>query len=330
MSDAVRLSVVIPFHNSQRTLDKCLESVERALGGGMEVLLVDDASEDGSAATAGRYPFRLITMDRQRGPAAARNRGADEARGELLLFVDADVVLRPDTIEQLLATYRARPNIAGASAIYSDRPVLPGWFQQFKAMEEACKYAAYRGEKYSAFDTHCGSVRRDVFLELGGFNTAYAGADTEDLEFGHALAATHRNCINPEAVVDHHHACFRRGLWNYCRRSFHWARMFVERPLFDEAVTTRANGASVLLACAAAAAFCGAIVYAPLAWAALAAAVAFVIWNRAFVGLVVRKTRYSAVWLVPVFLLFMFALQIAVGAGALAGLVYGAARRLSP
>ena len=328
MSQPVRLSVIIPFHNAERTLQRCLESVKQAISDDMEVLLIDDGSSDASPATATQYSFRLIRMPRCSGPAAARNRGAHEARGELLLFIDADVVLHDDTIDQILETYQQRIDIVGVSAIYSDKPLLSGLFQEFKTLEETYKYSAYRSQAYSGFDAHCASIKRDIFLELGGFNTSYTGADTEDLEFGHVLAKKYQNCINPAAVVDHHYASFWRGFWNYCRRSFYWAHVFVDRPIFDEAVTTRSNGISVLIACGSTAALFLAPWYTPFLWAAVVLAVTFVCWNARFVWLVVKRTRYRAIWLVPVFLLFMFSLQFAVGVGAFCGLIYATKRLL--
>ena len=92
------LSVVIPVYNSARTLERCLSAVSAQLRPGDEVIVVDDRSTDDVGAVAKRFRATLVRLDRQSGAAAARNRGADRATRPVLLFIDADVVLRTDAI----------------------------------------------------------------------------------------------------------------------------------------------------------------------------------------------------------------------------------------
>lgn len=316
------VSVIIPFYNAERTLRRCLLSVEAALRKDMEAILVDDASTDNSHRIAAQFSYKLISLQRRSGPAAGRNRGADEAKGEYLLFVDADVILREDTIERLIKTYKERPDIAGVSAIYSDRPVAPGLFQEFKAIEETYKYSSYVADEYSAFDTHCGCVRREVFIEMGGFSESYKNADTEDVEFGYKLARKYKNCINPNVKVEHIYPTYWKGLRNYCRRSFYWIRLFISRLKFDQAVTTRSNAFSVLLAFSSALTVLLSLWHMELLWLSLAGLVAFILCNIRFFRIVVSKNRYSTLYKGMIFLFFLYTLQLAVGVGTVIGLIY--------
>jgi glycosyltransferase involved in cell wall biosynthesis len=323
------LSIVIPFYNAEQTIGRCLTCVEAALRPGMEVILVDDGSTDGSVRDASRFPFELIRLPARSGPAAARNRGAEKARGEYLLFLDSDVLVRPGTFEALLRSYSENPQIVGVSAIYSDRAVAPGLFQEFKALEETYKYSAYRADRYSAFDTACGSVRRDVFHEVGGFNSEYSDADTEDVELGYSIARKYRNCINPGVAVDHVYAGHPRGIRNYCRRTFFWVRLFLSRRQFDQAVTTSSNASSVLLASTAALAMVLGFWRVELLWLGLTLLLAFVAWNIRFFSLAAARVRLSGAYKLIPFLFYLYTLQLAVGVGATAGLLYWPIRSLA-
>ncbi|MBZ0253839.1 MAG: glycosyltransferase family 2 protein, partial [Candidatus Methylomirabilis sp.] len=118
------LSIIIPAYNAERTLGKLLDSILASEGlpepGEYEILLVDDASTDGTRRVAEEYAERLqleeqrrgrflaaspLTVVRQspnQGPARARNLGVQRSRGDLLLFLDADVALHRDTLRRLL------------------------------------------------------------------------------------------------------------------------------------------------------------------------------------------------------------------------------------
>jgi len=316
----VLLSIIIPFHNAERSLEHCLEALQGVANHEMEVILVDDASSGRSFTIASGFPYQYIRLEKRSGPATARNRGAELAKGKFLLFLDADVVVHQDTLEKLLQTYERRPEIAAVSGIYSDRPVLPRWFQEFKAIEETSKYRSYSSDRYSSFDSHCASIRREVFSRLGGFDPRYKGADTEDADLGYRLAAkNYINCINKEARVDHYYKNFFKSLWNYCWRSFLWSRLFLKRLRFDEAVTTASNAFSVFLASGLATATVLSFWFQGLLWFAGVGLILFIVWNHGFFELVLRKTGWKILFKGPIYLFFLFMLHVAVGVGIFLG-----------
>ncbi len=317
------ISIIIPFCNAEKTLQKTIRSVEAVLDDGMEIILVDDASTDNSAVIADKSRHKVIHFSKNKGPATLRNRGAEMAQGKYLFFVDSDVVLRKETIKNILKTYQERPEVVGVSAIYSDKPLLPGLFQEFKALDETCKYSRYCSDRYSGFDGHCSSIRRDVFFDIGGFNTAYAGADIEDAEFGNALVSkNYINCINKKAIVDHHYLNFSHVLWNHCRRSFYWIRLFLLKKRFDEAVTTAYNAFSVFLVLITILALSLSIFNINFAWIAAIAQIGFIVWNRDFLKIIIKKAGMTAFYKIPIFLFFTICLHLAIGVGALGGLFY--------
>jgi glycosyltransferase involved in cell wall biosynthesis len=97
-SGAIDVSVIIPARDAAPTLERTLRALEaQKLDRGFEVIVVDDGSRDETAAIARRYDglVRLIRNEDSRGPGAARNRGAEEARGPMLAFTDADCFPTP-------------------------------------------------------------------------------------------------------------------------------------------------------------------------------------------------------------------------------------------
>lgn len=316
------VSIIIPFYNAEKTLKRCLFSIHYALRKNMEVILVDDASTDDSPRIAAEFPYQIIRIQEHNGPATCRNIGAEKAKAKYLLFIDADVILQKDTIEKLIGTYNERPDIVGVSAIYSDRPVAPGLFQEFKAIEQAYKYSNYTADRYSAFDTSCGSIRRDVFFKIGGFNTSYKNADTEDVEFGYNLSQRYINCINPNVTVDHIHANYLHGVYNYYSRSFYWTKLFLPRLKFDEVVTTKSNALSALIALSVTLTFFFSFWYKKLLWFSIAGLIIFILWNIRFFRIAVQKNCHSSLYKVWPFLFYLYTLQLSVSLGASVGLVY--------
>jgi glycosyltransferase involved in cell wall biosynthesis len=102
------ISVVIPVHNGEAFLDQAIESALGQTWPRTEVVVVDDGSSDRSAEIASSYPVTLVRQDKQ-GIAAARNRGAETAGGELLSFLDQDDLFLPEKLERQLEALRAAP-----------------------------------------------------------------------------------------------------------------------------------------------------------------------------------------------------------------------------
>ncbi|HET6718496.1 MAG TPA: glycosyltransferase family A protein, partial [Rhodocyclaceae bacterium] len=118
----LELSVVIPAFNAADTLPELLASLAPQCSDTIEVIVVDDASTDGTADLAAAYPWvRWLTQAANRGVGAARNRGADAASGELLLFLDADTVATPQLLARVIAFFGEHPDIDAASGTYAER-----------------------------------------------------------------------------------------------------------------------------------------------------------------------------------------------------------------
>ena len=187
------VSVIIPAYNAGDDLDRCLEAVLKSDCALVECIVVDDASTEASTAEiARRHGATLVTMDEQGGPGKARNRGAELARGDVLMFTDADVVLHPDAIGIAARALRDDPEVGAVFGSYDDRPAHPSFLSRYRNLYHHWNHQV-GSEEASTFWTGCGAVRRDVFLELGGFSPEFSRPSIEDIELGYRLrAAGHR------------------------------------------------------------------------------------------------------------------------------------------
>jgi cellulose synthase/poly-beta-1,6-N-acetylglucosamine synthase-like glycosyltransferase len=183
-----------------------------------EVIVVDDGSTDAAALVVGSYRALLISQEHA-GPAAARNRGAAQAKGSFLLFTDADCQPEADWIEQMLAPL-SDPIVAGAKGVYRTRQTsLVARFTQAEYEEKYRRLG--RANQIDFVDTYSAAYRRDVFRAHGGFDPEFLL--DEDQEFSFRLAgAGLRLVFAPMAVVYHQHPA---TLWEYARRKArlaHW------------------------------------------------------------------------------------------------------------
>ena len=185
------LSVVIPFHRNLQQLERCLSAVLRAVElapvpTAIEVIVVADGSPVDATGAAREAGARLLAIDGPRGPAAARNRGAAEARGELLLFVDTDVVIHRDVLVRFLHLFERQPDLAAAFGAYDDRPADPGFFSQCRNLAHSFVHQRSKREAQT-FWAGLGAVRAEAFAAVDGFDERFRFPCVEDIDLGYRM-----------------------------------------------------------------------------------------------------------------------------------------------
>jgi cellulose synthase/poly-beta-1,6-N-acetylglucosamine synthase-like glycosyltransferase len=221
------VSVIIPVYNGSQSLPACLEALQRQTYRPVEVIVVDDGSTDGTAAIAAQCGVKVLCQVHA-GPAAARNLGAHAARGDILLFTDADCTPVRDWVERMVAPF-ADPNVAGAKGEYRTRQ--GELVARFVQQEYQARYDRMAGQADIDFvDTYSAAYRRDLFLAAGGFDTIFPTASVEDQEFSFRLAGQgYRLVYVPGAIVYHQHD---RTLAEYVRRKYRigfWKALVMRR-----------------------------------------------------------------------------------------------------
>jgi cellulose synthase/poly-beta-1,6-N-acetylglucosamine synthase-like glycosyltransferase len=314
------ISVIVPAYNAAQTLDACLAALGAQTVGAdaYEVIVVDDGSTDRTAAVARAHGVCLI-QQANAGPAAARNRGAQAARGEILLFTDADCAPAPDWVERMAAPF-ADPAVMGAKGVYRTRQRSP--VARMVQVEYESRYARMAGRQQIDFvDTYAAAYRRGVFVESGGFDTVYRTASVEDQELSFRLAGRgHRLVYVPQAIVYH---CHDETVGQYWRRKYgigYWKALLLrahpQRAVRDSH-TPQALKAQIGLLGAA----CACVLLAPwLAWARWGALVVLALALSAASPLLVRAARRDLA-LLPVACLLVLVRALALGTGLVAGAV---------
>jgi lipopolysaccharide/colanic/teichoic acid biosynthesis glycosyltransferase/GT2 family glycosyltransferase len=213
----VKASVIVPAYNAAQTIERCIEALlkQSVTREEYEVIVVDDGSTDSTATLARSYGVRVITQPRQ-GPAAARNAGAGQATGEILLFTDADCAPTPTWIEEMTKPF-SDPEVAGVKGTYLTRQrELVARFVQIEYEDKYDRMA--RQERIDFVDTYSAGYRRDIFLANGGFDTTFPTASVEDQELSFRLARKgYKMVFAPKARVVHRHDV---SLGEYIRRKF--------------------------------------------------------------------------------------------------------------
>ena len=184
------LSAVIPAYQASRVLPACLDALAASNVQPQEVIVVDDGpSTDDTAAIARGRGARVISMTRQLGPGGARNAGVAAAGGDLILFVDSDVCVRPDAVGKLVAVFADQHDIAAAFGSYDTSPPASNFTSQYKNLLH--HYVHQQGrEDAQTFWAGLGAVRRSAFEAVGGFDAQrYGRPSIEDIELGYRLLA---------------------------------------------------------------------------------------------------------------------------------------------
>jgi glycosyltransferase involved in cell wall biosynthesis len=197
------VSIIIPVYNGASTLGRCLDAVLKSALAPDECIVVDDRSTDDSADIARRYGVRVIQAEGHGGPARARNLGASAARSEILLFIDADVSVHPDTISKVVEAFKSAPVVDAVIGSYDFEPACPNFLSQYKNLFHTWVHQNSRRDAVT-FWTGCGAIRRSLFQACGGFNENWRRPSVEDIEFGALIRrAGGRILLDRDVQVQH-------------------------------------------------------------------------------------------------------------------------------
>ena len=204
MNEVPRISVIIPTRNGAATLPKCLESLRSASIKPHEIIVVDDASNDGSAEIAARFKCRVISLKENIGAARAKNRGAAVATGDILFFTDDDVFISKDALAIMIENF-TDPRVAGVVGLQDCSLPFLDFASNYKNLWMRFTYSQLPRTGIGVFYTTVAAIRREVFQQVGGFDESYRGASIcEDTEFGQRVwGAGHLLLSDPRVTVTH-------------------------------------------------------------------------------------------------------------------------------
>jgi glycosyltransferase involved in cell wall biosynthesis len=222
------VSIILPAHNEAAGIGATVQAVLRQTSAdvAVEVIVVDDGSTDATAENAQAAGARVIRLAGPGGgPAAARNRGAAAARGDPLVFLDADCVPRPGWLAALLAAH------AGGAVVVGGALDLPPGLPALARCDYYCGWYLVHSRRDAGWVPHHPppnlSIRRAAFLATPGFSEEpHLRYTNEERALQAELRrAGHRIYFEPKAVVYHYN---RPTLGNLLRRNYRWAYTALE------------------------------------------------------------------------------------------------------
>jgi cellulose synthase/poly-beta-1,6-N-acetylglucosamine synthase-like glycosyltransferase len=229
------LSVIVPVYNASRLLPAVLGGLlasdlprER-----FELIVVDDGSADDTATQAARSADTVIRLPGPpNGPAYARNRGFELSRGEVVVFIDADVVVHTDTLRRFVEIFEQHDDVGAVCGSYDADPPEQGLMSQYRNLVHHHVHHQNAGD-VDTFFAGVGAVRRDVFAEAGMYDEwHFARPQIEDIELGARIRGLgKRILLQPEIQGTH---CKAWTLASVLRtdlrdRGIPWARLLAHR-----------------------------------------------------------------------------------------------------
>jgi glycosyltransferase involved in cell wall biosynthesis len=293
---APNISVIIPVYNGAAYLNSCLQAVAASDYRSYECIVVDDGSTDASRTIAAEFPMpiRIVDIfDGPRGPGYARNRGVEAARGAILFFLDADIVLSRGALRRVASLFQERTDVAAVFGSYDSRPAAAGVVSRYRNLLHHFVHQNGNREA-STFWAGCGAIRRSVFQQIGGFDEKrFSRPSIEDIELGYrlrqsgyrivldkGLQGTHLKSWNLYSLIQTDVAC----------RATPWSRLILERKSLPDdlnlKVGQRVSFALVALACVL---FLGSIVQPSWFVGSAAALVVVAIINRHLYAFFLRQ-----------------------------------------
>ncbi len=258
VKNKIVLSIVIPARNSEKTIGKLLLSINNSNFKNfnrIEAAVVDDYSEDGTKkivrqnAAKMKFPLQLLLQNKQRGPGAARNKGAKAAKGKYLFFLDSDTQLKKNTL-QIAFDLVKKNNIKAFTGIWDCHQETTKFFPQFKAFRDWSYWLFERQQnsRYYLFSTRVAGIDKKLFFRIGGFDENYSQLEDFDLTYRIEKIAPIKFC--PELQVFHEFEDFWPIAKKYFKRSHVWAKLYLKRYKFDPVATSQKEAVKAITASA--------------------------------------------------------------------------------
>lgn len=221
------ISIIVPSHNSEKTIQKNLESLLKQDYKGRYEIIVVDSSKDKTPDIVSKFPVKLINQ-KPKGPATARNLGVKKSNGNIVVFIDSDCIAPKNWLRNLLKPF-SNNNVVAVAGTYKtknkDNPIA-----RFTGYEIEQRHKKMKMFKYIDFvATYNCAYRKRIFIKLGGFNKKLTQAEDADLSFRIAKKG-YKIRYQPSAYVYHYHPDtltkylkqkFWRGYWKVFLYSKH-------------------------------------------------------------------------------------------------------------
>ncbi len=280
------VTVVVPVFNGDATIRQCLKALFSSTLANFEVIVIDDGSTDSTVEIARSFPCQVLVRSSNAGPATARNHGARLAKAEILYFLDADIVVKPETLSDVVQALHDRPEVCAVFGSFGKETVPQNFVSVYKNLLHHYTHQNSNPDA-TAFCGGFSAIRTRVFLDNGGFNPKQRFL--EDVELGYRLRrAGHRIWLKRDIQVSH---CKQYSLASLIRsdvagRAIPWTRLMLGMRTYSRDLNTRIHH---VLSLPVAFLLLGCLAYPPMWRLSLPFAILFVVMNRGFLTFTWRE-----------------------------------------
>ena len=239
----LKTSLIIPAWNAENTIEDCLLSAIKAKSSPNEIVVVDDVSTDNTVNIVNKLAkeyskIKLLRLDKNVGPAGARDYGAKFAFGEIFFFTDSDTLILDFTFINCLNTMK-KYKADAVSGIYHPEPINKGIAQLYKALFFYYQFARHKKPfAYETFNGQIAAIKKAVYEDTGGYNKEILwGMDNENEEFGRRIIKKNVLLLDPTFQVKHNFPSLRKLTKTYFYRVSTWMFVFMEDLKFESGGT---------------------------------------------------------------------------------------------
>lgn len=224
----MEISVIIPAFNREKTIGAVLDSIFESTLQPYEVFVIDDKSDDWTAEIAKKYPVEVISLPKNHGPAVARNIGAQRATGDLLVFIDSDVLIKPDSLQRIHDSIHC---VFGNPEFDNGSKSIFGRHFNWRTCFNFSRLPPYNDIVWGSIF----GIKSSAFDEVGGFSRDKNFIGVEDNELGYRLRKRRVIFHDKDLLVTHlKEMTFWELLKNDFKRAFARVNlMFKHRKITD-------------------------------------------------------------------------------------------------
>ena len=220
----VKISVIIPLYNAEKYIEECIKSIIEAEPLDKEIIIVNNNSKDKGPEIVSKFKEVKLIQEIKKGPSAARNRGIKESTGDILLFLDDDLVIDKNYILEITKTFDQDKKILAVGGIahsYDRKSII--------SLSHEVRLMGYSPSKQGIFEvktipTMTFSTLKKIIDEVGAFDENLMGA--EDYDICLRIRKKGYKCVmNSKAIVYHRNPTNLNSLTG---RWFRYGIMWVE------------------------------------------------------------------------------------------------------
>ncbi|HLD58182.1 MAG TPA: glycosyltransferase [archaeon] len=212
----MKASVIIPAYNAEKTIAECLSALQKQSFRDFETIVVDDGSKDATSEIVKKFRGVKLLQEKNSGPATARNLGAKNAKGEIIVFIDSDCIAEKDFLGEMLAPFSDK-KIVGVQGKYKSRQ--KEFFARLTQLEIEQRHEKMARSRFIDFmGSYAAAYRKKIFGKMKGFDTSFPIASGEDADLSFRISKAGNKMVFAEkAIVWHFHPA---SFWKYLRIKF--------------------------------------------------------------------------------------------------------------